>query len=195
MEMHQPDPKRLEEFWSSFQQVYIDLYGSRLASIAAIEGHAPAAGCMLTLCCDYRIMAETDTKIKPTIGLNESKLGIVAPPWLGELMVNTIGHRAAEKSLALGLLYSPEEALKIGLVDEVVPRANVLPRAVEEAGVWAKIPAQARVASKTLTRKKQIDHLLATRQKDVDHFCNFVNDESVQRNLTMYLEMLKKKSK
>ena len=195
MEMHQPDQKRLEDFWSSFQQVYIDLYGSRLACIAAIEGHAPAAGCMLTLACDYRIMAESDSNTKPTIGLNESKLGIVAPPWLGELMINTIGHRPAEKSLALGLLYSPEEALKIGLVDEVVPKADVLPRAAEEAATWAKIPAQARVASKSLTRKKQIDHLLATRQKDIDHFCGFVNNEAVQCQLTMYLEMLKKKSK
>jgi enoyl-CoA hydratase/carnithine racemase len=43
-----------------------------LASIAAIEGHAPAAGCMLALSCDYRIMSETEDKHAPTIALLSS---------------------------------------------------------------------------------------------------------------------------
>jgi 3,2-trans-enoyl-CoA isomerase len=193
LEMHKPDQKRLPEFWKSFQQVYLDLYGSRLACIAAIEGHAPAAGCMLALACDYRVMAATEGSFKPTIGLNESKFGIVAPPWLGELMVLTIGHRPAEKALALGTLFSPEDALEIGLVDEVVPKEQVLEKAKEEAIKWAKIPPQARVASKMLTRKKQLDHLIATRQADVDNFVGFATQDIVQKNLSLYLESLKKK--
>jgi len=74
LEMHQAPTKlpRLRDFWTSFQQLYLDLYGSRLACIAVIEGHAPAAGCMLALSCDYRIMKHTP---KSTIGLNETKLG------------------------------------------------------------------------------------------------------------------------
>jgi 3,2-trans-enoyl-CoA isomerase len=77
-ELYSPDADRLPRFWESFQQVFLDLYGSRLATIAAMNGHALAAGCMLALSCDYRIMS------KGTIGLNESKLGIAAPPWLGK---------------------------------------------------------------------------------------------------------------
>jgi len=192
-EMYQPDKQRLVEFWSAFQQVYLDLYGSRLACIAAMEGHAPAAGCMLALCCDYRIMAQSSETTKPTIGLNETKLGIAAPPWLGQLLVDTVGTRVTEKSLSLGLLYSPQEALTISLVDEVVSQEEVLGRAKEEAATWAKIPPQARVASKLLTRKKHIDNLLQTRQQDTDYFCNFVNDETTQLNLHMYVESLKRK--
>jgi 3,2-trans-enoyl-CoA isomerase len=48
-ELYKPDADRLPKFWESTQQVYIDLYGSRLATVAAIAGHAPAAGCMLAL--------------------------------------------------------------------------------------------------------------------------------------------------
>ena len=40
-------------------------------------GHAPAGGCVLSMCCDSRIMVNGISKI----GLNESKVGIVAPYW------------------------------------------------------------------------------------------------------------------
>lgn len=191
-EMHQPNPTRVREFWNSFQQLYLDLYGSRLACIAAMEGHAPAAGCMLALCCDYRIMASTETI---AIGLNETKLGIAAPPWLGQLMVDTVGNRQAEMSISLGLLYSPQEALRISLVDEIVPKEDVLDRAKQQAETWAAISPQARVVSKLLTRKKHLDHLLETRQQDSDNFCSFVMKDTTQRNLGMYLDSLKKKNK
>ena len=195
MEMHNPDPTRLRDFWSSFQQLYLDLYGSRLACMAAIEGHAPAAGCMLTLSCDYRIMAASDEQYKPTIGLNEAKLGIVAPPWLGKQFMDTVGRRQAELGLSLGLLYSPEQALEIGLVDEVVPKDNVRQKAQEAAVQWAQIPPQARVASKMLLRKDRLDHLKATREQDIQHFTGFVTNDKVRKSLSAYLEMLAKKNK
>ena len=188
-ELYNPDPERLPKFWDSFQQLFIDLYGTRLATVAAIEGHAPAAGCMLAICCDYRVMTDQ----KGRIGLNETLLGIAAPPWLGQAMVNTIGLRNAELSLGLGLLYSPQEALGIGLVDKVVPGDAVMSNALDEAARWAKIPAQARVASKLLTRQEYIDRLEATRAKDNDDFCAFIRNEQVQKDLGRYLDGLKKK--
>ena len=196
MEMHQPDPQRLRQFWHSFQQVYLDLYGSRLATIAAIAGHAPAAGCMLALSCDYRIMASappSDPKKAFTIGLNETKLGIVAPPWLGQQFIDIIGHRHAELGLSLGLLYQPDQALAIGLVDELVPQQDVLKRSQDEAAKWGQIPPKARFASKMLTRKSKLDNLVATRDKDTDFFCSFVLDDKVQKTLDAYLKSLAKK--
>ena len=47
--------------------------------IAAINGAAPAGGCQIAMSCDYRIMAQHP---KFNIGLNETKLGIVAPTWV-----------------------------------------------------------------------------------------------------------------
>lgn len=194
--MHKPDVKRLRAFWMSFQQLYLDLYGSRLACIAAMQGHAPAAGCMLALSCDYRIMAATTESHKPTIGLNETKLGIVAPPFLAQQLVDTIGRRQAEISLALGTLYSPEEALKLGMVDLVVPQDEVQAKAAEAAATWAKVPPAARFASKLLIRKDRMERLILGRRQDCDHFIGFVTRRGVQDNLTAYLEMLTaKKSK
>lgn len=54
-----------------------------------------------------------------TIGLNETKLGIVAPFWFMSSMKNTISDRESELALTSGRLFKTEEALKIGLIDEI----------------------------------------------------------------------------
>jgi len=193
-ELHKPDPERLPEFWSSFQQLFIDLYGSRLACIAALEGHAFAGGCMLAMSCDYRVMSTPNTG-KGLIGLNETKFGIVAPSWMADLMVRTVGYREAEKALSLGHSYDADEAIGVGLVDEIVPKDQVLDRSKAVAAKWARIPPHARFASKKLMRRNLIDKLKANRKQDIDTFCSFVQNDLVQNNISIYLENLKKKAK
>jgi 3,2-trans-enoyl-CoA isomerase len=194
-ELHRPDPDRLPKFWHAFQQLYLDLYGSRLSTIAAMNGPAPAAGCMLALSCDYRIMTSDP---KASIGLNESQLGIVAPPWLCQQYLDTIGNRNAELALLLGTLFSPQKALEIGLVDQLTGPSgdeDVVDLAREMAAKFVQIPAKARVAAKELTRGSQIEKLVKNRDDDTDFFCSFVTAESVQKTLGAYLEMLAKRKK
>ena len=187
-EMHDPDKLRLKDFWTSFQQLYIDLYGSRLACIAAIDGHAPAAGCMLALSCDYRIMSSHP---KLSIGLNETKFGIAAPPFLARQMLETVGRRPGELAMAQGTLFSPQEALAMGLVDEVVD--NVPGRALVVAKNWAKIPASGRVLTKNMVRRPAIDDLISNRQADLESFVQMVDNPSTQAALGAYFASLKKK--
>ncbi|KAL7497914.1 hypothetical protein ACHAWT_009423 [Skeletonema menzelii] len=214
-ELIAPDPDRLPKFWNSLQQVYIDLYGSRLATVACIHGHAPAAGCFLAMACDYRVMYAGGEKHLPTIGLNETQLGIAAPPWMGQLLARTIGFRNAELALALGTLFPPQNALEIGLVDEIVsvdseqsshndalqaliPENNLKDQVMQQSAVlqagyikaarFAKVHPQARIASKMLTRSEYLQDMIARRQHDSDHFCNFVTQEEVQCNLRKYIQ-------
>lgn len=199
LELYQPnnpDRERLATFWRSFQQVFIDLYSTRLSTIAAIQGHAPAGGCMLAMACDYRIMGGSpiDGKSAGTIGLNETKLGIAAPYWLADLMVNTIGLRQAEISLGLGLLYTPEKALDIGLVDHVVDSENVFDAALKEANKWSEVPPVARYASKMWTRRDELKKLEERREDDINTFCDFILNDDVQKHLGHYLQNLKRKN-
>lgn len=76
MEMYKPDPEKVKLFWSTLQEVWLQLYGSTYPTAAAINGHSPAGGCLLALSCEYRVMCP-----KLTIGLNETRLGIMAPEW------------------------------------------------------------------------------------------------------------------
>jgi len=190
-ELYNPNPERLTKFWRSFQQVFLDLYGSRLATVGAVGGNAPAAGCMLALSCDYRVMqGSTGDGPAPLIGLNEAKFGIAAPPFLGQLMLRTIGHRQGELALSLGTLFTPEQALKVGLVDELTDGGQVLARSQEVAKQWTKIPPHARVASKTLARGEFLQDLIRNRDEDVEQFKNFVMNDMVQANLGAYLKSL-----
>jgi len=194
-ELYSPCPERLPKFWTAFQNLFVDLYGSRLAVIGAIEGHAPAAGCMLAMACDYRIMAASVPGEAPfKIGLNETRFGIVAPPWMAQLMIRTIGFRKAEHALSLGTLFTPENARNIGLVDELVPTSqNVLEICRKTAEKWNEIPMQARSITKMLTRKELLEELISTREGDKENFCKLVQSEPVQTALGLYLKRLKRK--
>lgn len=73
-----------------------------------MKGHAPAGGCLLASSCEYRVMCPNFT-----IGLNETKLGIVAPLWFQSTYRNVLSIRDAEKALTLGTLFKTDEALKV----------------------------------------------------------------------------------
>ena len=55
-------------------------------------------------------------------------------------MKNTVGHREAERGLQLGHLYSSEEALKVGLVDQLVPATDIYKEANAHMDKFLKIP-------------------------------------------------------
>lgn len=190
-EMYQPTEERLKEFWSSLQTLWLQLYGSKMASVALINGHAPAGGCLLAMCCDSRIMVNGKSKI----GLNETKLGIVAPFWFKDTFVNTIGVRQSERALQLGSLFTPDEALKIGLVDRVLPDTEAATAVAEsELKEFLQIPAMARYLSKMRIREAALKNLLENREKDLNTFVNFATTDAVQKGLGIYLQSLAKKN-
>ncbi|TRY90735.1 hypothetical protein DNTS_004506 [Danionella cerebrum] len=190
LEMYQKSPEHYVEFWKAVQEAWFKLYGSSKVTIAAINGNSPAGGCLLAMCCDYRIMAENP---RYSIGLNETQLGIVAPFWFKDTMQNVVGHRETEKGLQLGKLYTAPEALKVGLVDELVPEEKVVSSAAEAMSKWLAIPDHARQLSKSMMRKPTIDRLLAAREADITNFVSFTSKDSIQKSLGMYMEMLKKR--
>ncbi|XP_069566255.1 enoyl-CoA delta isomerase 1, mitochondrial [Brachyistius frenatus] len=190
MEMYGKSPERCGEFWKAVQEMWLKLYNSNMVTIAAINGSSPAGGCLMSMTCDYRIMADNP---RYSIGLNETLLGIVAPFWFKDTMMNTVGHRNTEISLELGLLYSPADALKIGLVDQIVPEDQVLAAATKTMTKWLAIPDHARQITKSMMRKPTIDKLTSNRDADIKNFVGFITKDSIQKSLGMYLEMLKKR--
>lgn len=92
--------------------------------IACIQGFALGGGCELALACTLRIAAE-DARL----GQPEVKLGIIAGYGGTQRLPRLVGRGAALKLLLSGAIIDAREALRIGLVDEVVPAADLVPRA------------------------------------------------------------------
>ncbi|XP_032520654.2 enoyl-CoA delta isomerase 1, mitochondrial-like [Danaus plexippus] len=191
MEMYKPDLKRVEEFWTTLQEVWFKLFGSNFITAAAINGHAPAGGCLLAMCCEYRVMTGGNF----SIGLNETALGIVAPNWFMDTMTNTIPVREAEYALTTARMFNVEEALKVGLIDEVATdKDDAIAKCKGFIGKFDRIPALARSITKLKMRQAAIKRLQDGRREDLNEFLQFVQNPKIQKSLEMYIQSLKKKA-
>src|SRR5262245_43411680 len=92
------------------------LYGYAGPTVAAVNGHAIAGGCVLVLCCDLRVMTD-DAKAR--IGLNEVALGLEFPPKILALARRRVSRRWIERVLLEAGLHAPETAHWLGLADEL----------------------------------------------------------------------------
>ena len=138
---------RYRDFWLTSNTFLIDLYTSRLVTVAAIKGASPAGGCALSLCCDIRIMT-SNACMKSYIGLNEVALGIHVPKFWGELMRRTASRAsgaAIDRVLLDATLMPSEQALDMGLVDELVNDVDALERRAVEVLESATRKKSARV--------------------------------------------------
>jgi enoyl-CoA hydratase/carnithine racemase len=97
--------------------------------IAAVQGHALAGGLELLLSCDLSVVAET-----ATFGLPEVKRSLVAGAGGVFRLPRTVPKAVALEMIATGDPISAARAFQVGLVNQVVPAAEVVPAALALAG-------------------------------------------------------------
>lgn len=112
-------------------------------TVAAIAGFALGGGCELALCCDRRIAADNSK-----IGQPEILLGIIPGAGGTQRLPRLIGPARAKELIYTGRFVEAAEALRIGLVDEVVTRDDVYGAAWRWAAQFAAGPALALAAAK-----------------------------------------------
>ena len=144
------DRAALTAAWETFFSAARALAASPVPVVAAMAGHAPAGGCVLALCCDYRVMAEGPYRI----GLNETQVGLVAPEGIQHLMRRAVGAHRAEVLLVTGELVDAGRAQAIGLVDELAGIDEVATR----ARVWLEgllaLPRQPVLETRRIAREE-----------------------------------------
>ena len=102
------------------------LYGSTVPVVAASTGHALAGGALLLLGCDVRIAGDDEAKV----GLNEVAIKMVLPDWALTIAIERLSKRHLQRALANARITTPRDAVDVGFIDEVVPEAEVLDRAI-----------------------------------------------------------------
>jgi len=100
--------------------------------VAAVNGHAIAGGCVLASACDIRLMSGG------TIGLSELRVGVPFPVVPMEVMRHAAGPAVRRLVLNAELL-SPDEALSVGLIDQVIEPDKLLDEALATAERLARI--------------------------------------------------------
>ncbi|KAG4066931.1 hypothetical protein HA402_007679 [Bradysia odoriphaga] len=188
-ELYKPDVDRFKKFWTTFQDVWLKLYGSTFPTAAAINGHAPAGGCLLAVSCEYRVMCSNYK-----IGLNETRIGMIIPIFLCSSLRNTLSQRETEKALTLGTLYNTDEALKIGLVDEIATdKADAIQKCENFLLQYKNVSPMARSLTKLSLRKQSLEELENSREADMQSFWSNLIEPVNQKRLGEYLQSLKKK--
>ncbi|KAL7300313.1 hypothetical protein TKK_0006943 [Trichogramma kaykai] len=182
--MHEPDVEHLRESWHALQDLWLSLYAMRIPTVAAINGACPGGGCLLALACDYRVMLSGEH----TIGVVGAKLGLATPKWFNDSMIAVVGYRQAELALMRATLFKPEEALRIGLIDEIASdEADALLRCTRYIKSYDHILPEARADMKLTLRRPAIEWLESNRQLDTESFIKSVQRPYVQKIIGDFL--------
>ncbi|MFD1769340.1 enoyl-CoA hydratase/isomerase family protein [Sphingobacterium suaedae] len=179
----------IQLFWENFINLTYTLASLPKPTIASITGHSPAGGCVLAICCDYRIMAAGEY----IIGLNEVPVGIVVPTSIFDLYSFWIGRAQAYRNLLEGKLYAPEEALRIGLVDEVVALDRIQTAATRKAKSWTQYDRHAWGATKLNLRRELLLKIAENKTEAIQQVLEQWWRPSTRQILKTIIENLTKK--
>jgi len=149
---------------ATFFDTMAALATSKIPVAAAITGHSPAGGAVLSLFCDWRVMAEGPF----VIGLNEVRVGIPMPAMVADALTRVVGRRQTEALCQTGRMLGPEEALSVGLIDRVVPVDKVIEAAVDWCAEFTQLPAYALGETRKTVRGDLIEIVERSKSADAD---------------------------
>jgi enoyl-CoA hydratase len=137
-----------------------------LPVVAAVNGHAIAGGCVLALQADVRIMADVDARI----GLNEVRLGMGLPSVVVESLRLAVPSRSLVPIALEGRLFAPREAEGLGLVDGVVPAADLVTHAIERARELGTAPRAGFAQIKAALRRPAREAIARASTQETEHW-------------------------
>lgn len=155
-----------EKSFTRFTELYSLIFSFPKPVIAAINGHAVGAGCILALGCDKRIMALGKAKI----GLNEITFGATLPFGSVQMLRSATGDKNASRILYTGGLYGAEEAESLGLVDSAVSPEELAETALGEARALGGKDPSAFASIKNMLRKPFIESTARAEKDSVSKF-------------------------
>jgi 3-hydroxyacyl-CoA dehydrogenase/enoyl-CoA hydratase/3-hydroxybutyryl-CoA epimerase len=146
--LRQAQTGELRAFIAEGQRVFNRLAALKIPTVAAIHGACAGGGYEITLACDYRVASDDPAT---RIGLPETTLGLI-PAWGGATRLpRLIGPVAAAEVILQGKLHSADEALRLGLVDEVVPADQLMDAARRKLKAGKRKPSPPPAVEREIT--------------------------------------------
>lgn len=192
IELYSYDKEKMNEFFISFGSMHIELARFPKPLIAAITGHSPAGGTVIAVAADYRIMAEGE---KYTIGLNEVAVNIQVTNNLIEAYAFWIGRGKAHRYILEGKLLHTQEALRVGLVDELCPLEMVLERAEQKMQHYLKAHNGILINTKAKLRKSWFENLTHDAAADLAESNRIWWSPEIRTRMKQFVDHLSNKNK
>jgi enoyl-CoA hydratase/carnithine racemase len=169
----------LKNFLTRFTQLNRDLFLYPRPLIGALNGHTIAAGCMLALATDVRIMVSDNARIS----LNEINIGVPVFAGALEMLKFSVGQRNAEHVLKSGNMYSPDEALQLCMIDKLSNPEMLMNEAMTVASEYAEKNPLAFRSLKGLLRKPIMQVSDQREESVIDEFIDIWFSEQSQAQL------------
>lgn len=147
--------------------------------IAALNGHTVAAGTVLALACDHRIMQSGKAKI----ALNEMTFGSTVFSSVTEPLKYAVGQKRAEQILYSGQMYSAGDALSLGLVDMITAEDEFEKAVSECAGDFALKDTASFASVKRMLRHETLNNIEKVENETISEFVDIWYSESTRKNL------------
>jgi enoyl-CoA hydratase/carnithine racemase len=146
------DVAGMRRLLEALEGLVADLWAYPGPTVALVNGHAIAGGCILALACDQAV-ASSDPRVR--IGVNEVALGLAFPPRTLKMVRARLGGPAAERAVLGAGLHDPAAARALGLVDEISAEARAV--ALLRLEERALHPPRAYAAAKGALRGGKLD--------------------------------------
>jgi 3-hydroxyacyl-CoA dehydrogenase/enoyl-CoA hydratase/3-hydroxybutyryl-CoA epimerase len=184
--LRQAQAGEMRAFIAEGQNIFNRLAALKVPTVAAIHGACAGGGYEITLACDHRVASDAPAT---RIGLPETTLGLV-PAWGGATRLpRLIGPEKAAEVILNGKLYSAQEALKLGLVDEVVAQDRLLAAAREKLKRGKRQPASFAAPSKTIEARPSQNPAPGRAAEIINQSLTSSVDESLARELDAIVEL------
>lgn len=159
----------------SLSKLLYGIYSLPLPTIAAINGHAIAGGLVLALACDYRIGVSSPCQI----GLTEARVGVPFPVCALELVKAETNKSICRKMMLTGENMDQNQALKEGILDELIESDKLIDRALLKAQDLATMPNQSYAQIKLGLRQRALAAMKAVIDTESDPiFSSWLNHDT-----------------
>lgn len=183
------DTDEVLSWFHQFRDSLLRVFNFDRPIVAALNGHAIAGGLILALCCDTRYAVSTNAKY----GLNEITIGFPLPAFFAEIIKYALGPRRSEEILFNGVLYDPDDCIKLGMFHDITDHNNLIDMAAAYAGQFNSDNIYAySIAKKAL--RAEANHRIETYCNDIDkEVPRMFTSDKTKNNLKLILENLKER--
>ncbi len=147
-----------------FRDLFLDILTFSKPTLAVVNGHAVAGGLVLALACDYRLGRDGDWRL----GLNEVAIGASYPLVALEIVRLRLTHARAAELLLGAALYPASEALRLGVIDELLPADRLEETGLRRAARMGSFPREAYADTKAALVAEAVARVRAEPPEEAD---------------------------